>query len=171
MRTNYFGIILLIFLILFLELNISGKIELFNTRPDLLFIMVIFLSLHLDLAQSGIFGFVAGVLRDSTSISISGLYVILFLFCAIIVSFVGKMFYKEDSITQTWLTFIFCFMLNLFYGCILILKSEDLGIDFVLVRTLLISFYTALISPIIFFLLTRNFFKEFLGIKEVYKFR
>ncbi|MFC1807821.1 rod shape-determining protein MreD [Candidatus Omnitrophota bacterium] len=131
-------------------------ISVMGVKPDLLIILVIFFALSFSSHQAKRLAIVIGLLKDVTSASLLGSYTLSFLILAMIISYHQNKFFRERISTQMMIAFISYF----FVGVVIFLLNSFSSKSFpahysflsLIVRG---SAYTAVISPVVFFILSK----------------
>ncbi len=81
-------------------LNIQG------ISPCLAFALVIMIALESEPLESGLLGLLAGVLTDVLWGRVFGFNALLFMYAAILISFISGEFYKKSEFVTVWTTFL-----------------------------------------------------------------
>jgi len=148
-------------LLLTLQTTLLAFFPIQRIRPDLVFILILYLGLFYPPISGGILAVFLGFLMDLFSGNSFGLYTLsrpLIFYMAQL--FKGR-FYLESFTSQFFFVFIFGLVEGLFVLMLLkILNPGPMGHLYPLLFTFLLpqSFFTGLITPILFFLIRKKFF-------------
>lgn len=157
-RINLFAVLIFILISGLAQAGSFDSISLFGIKPDLLLVIVIFFSLSLSKENSLKIAIIAGLIKDINSSVILGSYTISFLLIALFLNYHQNKFYKERVSTQA----LICFLSHCVAECMVLLfaqvsyKAPMFHYPFfnIIFKGAL---YTAFISPIAFFALSRVF--------------
>lgn len=100
-------IYLLLMLAIFLHITILDRFRIFNSKPDIVFTLVIFSGLFLGPRIGLEVGIVSGFLRDLFTVGTFGLSAVIFGIAGYLVSKIGPKVYRELKLTQFVLVFTF----------------------------------------------------------------
>ncbi len=153
------GIILLI--AAFLEATFLNEIRLGGVQPELLLLSVLFLGLYKRGSWGFVTGLAAGGLKGIFSLSRSGTNLLVFAIIGLLIDCNRDKLYVENPLTQVFLSFFatllagagYYLLTGLFEGTPLCLSKSMRMIT-------LIGLYTAVISPVVFYILSRFFHAE-----------
>ncbi len=130
-------------------------------RPDFVFIQILYLGLFYPPVSGGILAFFLGFLMDLFSGNSFGLYTL----CRPLIFYMTQLFkgrfYLESFTSQFLFVFIFGLVEGLFVLMLIrILNPGPIGHLYPLIFAFLLpqSFFTALITPILFFVIRKKFF-------------
>lgn len=156
--------ILIILILGILQSTALNYVKIFRIKPNLLLISVIFFSLHFGEAKanfSSLAGFLSGLLEDILSNSLIGINALSFGLCGLIVGVQSSKIYKDSLFVHSLLTLIAALFTSLFWYCLFSLISESVRpfVEYSKHIILPASLYTALVSPVIFFVLSKVFGK------------
>ena len=152
--------ILIVFILGILQSTVLDYIKIFRVKPDVLLISVIFFSLHFGKANFGLLvGFFSGLLEDILSNSLIGVNAFSFGLCGLIMGAQGNKIYKDSLSVQSLVSFIAALFISLFSYCLFSLISEAVRpfVEYFKYIIFPASLYTALVSPAIFFILSKIF--------------
>jgi rod shape-determining protein MreD len=135
--------------------------------PEILLLVCAFISLYAAPKESLLACLGCGLLKDFFSVGRTGTYAIIFFIVALCLSSLRRYLYRERVLTQVAVGFAASFISNLLYIVFLNLFVSAFSFGDSWLFIFLISLYTGLISPIIFFLLGK--IKGYLGISETLK--
>jgi len=146
-----------------LDATALNYIEIFNVKPDVFLICVLFFALYGGLRTGILSGFAGGLIKDLFT---GGMFGVNILFLTLAGAFFGynfSKFYRERPFVQSALTF-FASLVYLFfyYGVTNVIKGAknipltDTGVWSLLVTVgIPVSLYTAALAPFLFFILRR----------------
>lgn len=98
-----------LFLYILLVLGVAAQVVLMmrlSWFPDLVLLMVVFVSIFRRVGESIVFSFVAGFLRGCFSLGTLGVDILLFPAVSALSSMLAKMFYRQNSAAQIFITTI-----------------------------------------------------------------
>lgn len=144
-------------LLLILQITIFNDFKVFGIKPDLLLILTIFFSLY----GGAIFGLSAGIsagfLKDVFSVSSLGINTFSFAIIGISFAVFKNRLFRESIFTQFILIITSCLLMAIVYNL-----ASSSGLDYpapIFLKTcFLISIYTSIWCPFVFFFLRRIFF-------------
>jgi len=102
------GLVLLSFVIEFLLFNLFGRWFV----PNLSILLIIFCDLYLGIRYSLFSAFIAGILKDSFSISAFGIHLYAFILCAYMTNITKRYIYHQGSRTSKLLLVFFICSIN-----------------------------------------------------------
>ena len=146
-------------LFLTLQTTLLRSLPVQRIRPDIVLILTLYLGLSYPLISGGILAFFMGYLMDLFSGNVLGLYT----FSRPLIFYIAQLFkgrfYLEGILSQ----FLFVFLSALVEGLLILvllngLNPNPLGNLYPMLFTVLLpqSFFTGLITPILFFLLNKD---------------
>jgi len=146
-------------LFLTLQTTLLKSLPVQSIRPDIVLILTLYLGLSYPLISGGILAFFMGYLMDLFSGNVLGLYT----FSRPLIFYIAQLFkgrfYLEGILSQ----FLFVFLSALVEGLLILvllngLNPNPLGNLYPMLFTVLLpqSFFTGLITPILFFLLNKD---------------
>lgn len=106
MKAKHIVFAVIIFLVVVLQNTLFEHIEIFNTRPNLMLVVIISCALLYGNVQGAIVGFILGLCYDITSGRMLGLHALLGLYLGLGVGIVNKRLYRENFIVIIFFTFI-----------------------------------------------------------------
>lgn len=114
----------LFFLIELLCTNLIGE----KYTPNLILLLIIYLSLSLGIRYSLLAAVLGGVFKDSFGVYVFGFYSFAFVFSAFMTTVISKWIYqKGNPITLFSVVFLVC-LLNLFLQCVISQNIHQLGL-------------------------------------------
>ena len=126
-RIGRFSIYLLLIIALILQSTAIDYIKIFNAKPDLVLLLVIFFGLFFGPGVGLETGFFAGLLKDILSTDIFGINTLTLAVTGLIVGALSAKFSKESRITQTVLVFAFAlFSMSIHYAVFSFLSNITL---------------------------------------------
>jgi len=143
---------------LIIESTLLNFFKIGGIQPNLMLILVVFLGLYSHWLEALEAGIAAGLLRGAFSTGPVGISVIAFGGCALLAAFVKNKVYRENFLTQIIITLLIALFLctAILLARIAVKDFFSAGIDLfaALTRTVfLISLYTSLFSPPVFYFL------------------
>ncbi|MBL7069115.1 MAG: rod shape-determining protein MreD [Candidatus Omnitrophica bacterium] len=143
---------------LILESTLFNFFKIGGIQPNFMLILVVFVGLYSEWGEALETGIAAGLLRGAFSAGSVGINLVAFGACALLVSYFKNKVYRENFLTQIIVTLTTALFISVFAILARIVMKDVLfvGIDLfgALTRTvLLISLYTSLFSPPIFYCL------------------
>lgn len=155
-KVNRFSIYLLLSASLILQLTVIDYIKIFNAKPDLMLLLVIFFGLFFGSSVGFETGFAAGLSKDILSVDIFGINTLTLGLTGLTVGILSPKFFKESRITQTALVFAFAlfFMLahyifNSFISKITYISFSEYLFALIIPASLYTSFISLTIFPIL----------------------
>lgn len=155
---------IMLLVVFFLQSTLIDLIKIYNTKPDLGSLFVIFVAIFFGWGAGLEAGFIFGLLKDIYSVDIFGINTATLAVTGLVVGLLSPKLFRESRMTQVFVVFIF----TLFYFSIHYMVSSAISkISYISFSEYLfslfipVSLYTALISNFIF-----PFFINRLGLKE-----
>ncbi|MDK2800737.1 MAG: rod shape-determining protein MreD [Clostridiales bacterium] len=105
MRAFIIGVILVITYVL--QSTVLQYIELWNIKPNLIVMLVIYFALLRGNVEGGIVGLFGGMLLDILSGKVFGLYALIGMYIGVLAGNFNKRFFKENYLVALLFTFIF----------------------------------------------------------------
>ena len=96
---SVFCLILVFFIIYFLQVNFFSWFNIANVKPNLFIILVLFIGLFANKKVAAVFGFLIGIYLDILTSKQVGISSIIFAFIGYLGDFLDKTFSKESKIT------------------------------------------------------------------------
>src|SRR5436305_14715969 len=97
---------ILAYIMLGLQLGIGGYAQYRGAAPNLVLLVVVFISLNAPPEESMLGSFLLGVMQDLVTLQPMGLYAFSYGVVALIVSNVAQLAYREHPLTQFFMTLI-----------------------------------------------------------------
>ena len=152
-RISIITILMMVVCAGFMQVTAFNYIEIAGIKPDILLLIVVFVSLSCQKPETIKAAIAAGIIKDVTSSSVFGSCALSFLVLGLLLSYYQRRFYKERILTQILFGFcsyifvaVFAFGFNLIAHKGLSLFHAYLNIAFKG------AFYTGTVSPLIFFI-------------------
>ena len=153
------GIVLLIAALL--EITFLNEVRLGGVQPELLLLSVVFFGLYKRGGWGFITGIAAGGLKGIFSLSRVGTNLIIFAIVGLLIDYNRDKLYAENPPTQVFLSFIAALLAGVgHYVLTSLFEGTSLCLSMSLRLIFFIAFYTAAISPVVFFILSRFFRAE-----------
>lgn len=159
-KVNRFSVYLLLFIMLVLQSTLLDYIKIFNAKPDLLLLLVIFFGLFFGGALGFETGLAAGLLKDILSVDIFGVNTIILALTGLMTGLLSPKFFKESKLTQYLLVFMLSTlsMFARYFIDLYISKITYINLsEYLSGQIIPASFYTSLVSAIIFPILIRRY--------------
>ncbi len=134
-------------------------IRIAGVKPDLLFIIIVYLAYSFGSFYGEVSGFIGGLLHDAISRSPLGLLAFPKVVLGFLVGMFGRAMFKSSIVTVTLMLFLASLLkgvITLFVCYIFHQASVSMVVSVILPE----AFYNALISPILFLLLDKLFERE-----------
>jgi len=149
-RISAVWIILAFLVFAILDLTALNYIKIFDVKPDIFLIGVIFFALYGGLGAGVLGGFASGLIRDIFTGGPFGVNIVFFTLAGIFLGYNFSKFYRNSPVAQMILSFLVSFSYVFFYDIFLtktgIWKSAGI----------LFSLYTAIAAPLLFFMLSKT---------------
>jgi len=163
-KVNRIQMHVLLLIVFFLQSTLLDLIKIYNTKPDLGAMFIIFIAIFFGWDTGLEAGFVFGLLKDIYSVDIFGINTATLAFTGLAAGLLSPKLFRESRITQFLVVFIF----TLFYFITHYLVSQTiLNINYISFSEYLlssfipVSLYTALVANFIFpFFINRFDLKE-----------
>ena len=160
MRRNILTIIyivLLIFLIFFIQLYMINPRELFGVKPNLILILSIVISLWFGIYVGGISSFCLGIVTDILFSSVSmGMFTISYTIVGIVVGTLNNNYRKESKMSLVYVTIIATFVFEIVQSfCYLIFFNAYTNIFYLLKQIIISSLLNIVIVYIIYSIIFR----------------
>ena len=141
-----------------LQCTVLNYLHILKTKPDILLILIIFFSLYYGGIYGMVVGAVCGLFTEATCGIPSGFFVFTYSLGGLILSRLGKWIYIRKILSQICTAFIFCFMVYSFLFLFFCAFNAELSL-FNAVTSIILpaSFYTAAVSPVVFWFLKTVF--------------
>lgn len=161
---RYWIFLLLILAVAILQSSALDLVRIWNVKPDIMFSVVVIVSLLLEFRLAIIFSIVSGIFKDSLGINYLAINTFLFPLWSLLILQVAKRMPLEGNLRQVTLIFIVVILNSL--ACRLFFFSTTVQIPFgIFARTLLLeSIYTTLLTQGIFIFVSNR-----LSLKEAFK--
>lgn len=161
-RIKLIFVILVFLLFAILDATLTNHIRIYDVKPDLFLIGVLFFALYGGLKAGASSGFVAGLVRDVFTGGPFGINVLFFTLAGCFFGYNFSKFYRESPTAQFILSFSMAMVYLLFYYVFLKFMrdaKDTFFIDIGVWKSVGIPFslYTALVAPLLFLLLRKTF--------------
>jgi len=136
-----------------IQLLFLDRIKIAGIKPDLLVLLVVFFAIFFGPSTGVEAGFVSGLFKDTYSLDIFGVNIVLLSLTGLIVGRVSPKLFKESKLTQGLLVFVssVLYMITHYFASSLILKITYVTLPEYLYGLILpSSFYTTMISLLLF---------------------
>lgn len=155
-RINTFAVILLVICAGLVQVAAFGYIRIFGVKPDILLIIAVFISLSCRRPEAVKASVLAGLAKDITSYSVLGSYTLSFLLLGLFLNYHQNKFYGERVSTQALLGFFSYIFASLPAFLLNSLAHRQLSGLYPFFDILLKgAFYTAAVSPVVFFIISK----------------
>jgi len=162
---RWFAYFILAYVMLGLQLGLGAHMQYRGTSPNLVLLVVIFLSLNAPRDEAMLGSFLLGAMQDLVTLEPMGLYAFSYGLVAMLVSLVGQLAYREHPLTHFFMTVVGGVMtavLLMIHGWIHPLSPAHTQAGVVIhavrqsPRVLMVSvIYTAILAPIVLGILQR----------------
>ena len=143
--------------IFFIENFLFKKMNIYGSRPELLLVITVFFGFYFGTAYGAEIGFLSGLLKDIFSVTFFGVNILLFILVGILAGSFRNKLAKESIIAQILFSIFAVYLLAMaHFFCLDELVRSDLGGEFWLL-TFFKAIYTAVLVPLLFFILSRIF--------------
>lgn len=163
-KINRIQMYLVLIAIFFLQVTALDLIKIFNTKPDLSSLFVIFIAVFFGWETGLEAGFVSGLLKDLYSVDLFGVNAAALALIGAAAGLLSPKFFRESKMTQFFIVFIFTLLYFFIHYFILssVRSISHISIRAYIFRSFIpISLYTALLAYFIFPFLIDKF-----GLKE-----
>ncbi|MBL7157610.1 MAG: rod shape-determining protein MreD [Candidatus Omnitrophica bacterium] len=157
MQNNRFALYASLAMLLFMELAVFNKLRIFGVRPELLLIATVFFGFHFGAARGMEVGMISGILKDLFSMTAFGVNVFSFLLVGFLAGFLKDKLFKEDFITQFFLS---CASVYFVSGIYFLYLDKIVGNNLSAVfwkQGGVKALYTGCMAPVLFFAFTKIF--------------
>lgn len=140
-----------------IQISALNYIEISGIKPDIFLAAVILIALYNGKGAGAEAGIIAGIIYGIATGGIFGIAIASFIICGYLAGVLGKNLYKEITILRCLTVFVFTIAYGLIYYAIYsVVQIRLFPFAFLAMHAVLpCSFYTALISPIIFLMLKK----------------
>lgn len=159
MKPNKLLIFSLVILFAVLQATLFNYIRIFRIKPDVLLLLVIFFSFYYGRIYGLVVGALCGLFSEATSAVPTAAVVFLYSFGGLILGQLGRWVLSLRALGQMSISFIFSFVIYFFLFFLLQTSGANLSIFNSLISVILpASFYTAAVSPVLFYFLKTVFY-------------
>jgi rod shape-determining protein MreD len=157
-RVNILTALTFVLLAGLVQASAFDYISIAGTKPDLLLIIAIFFALYSTSDESKKLSMACGLVEDITSSSIFGSYAVSFLITSLFLNYNQRRFYKDKPLTQIIITFFCYIVVSTFALLCNLIARKGLVLSYPYFPVFFKgAFYTAVISPLVFFTLSKIF--------------
>ena len=150
LKVNKWFLLLVIFTLGILQVTVFDYFKIFGIKPDLFLICVIALSLELELKWAFFFSLLAGSLKDIFSTGSPGINTLLFASWNFVIIRLSRNVTLDNALVRVILVWIIAILHNLIIRVIYLFSGRAVPLGVFLRITFVGSFYTALVSPLVF---------------------
>lgn len=144
-------IVLLIFLIFFIQLYLINPRELFGVKPNLILILSIVISLWFGLYVGGISSFFLGIITDILFGSTIGIFTISYTIVGVVVGVLNNNYRKESKMSLVYVSIIATFVFEIVqYFCYLLFFSSYINLFYLLKQMIISSLLNIVIVYVIY---------------------
>ena len=155
-RINTLVIMLLVICAGLVQVTAFSYMEILGVKPDILLVLVVFISLSCYKPEMLKASILAGLAKDITSSSVLGSYALSFLLVGLFLNYHQNKFYREKASTQVILGFCSYLFVSMLVFWLNALAHRELSISYLFFNILIKgAFYTAIISPAVFFIASK----------------
>ncbi len=155
-------LICILFTITIFQTAVIPHLAVLGVTPDLFLIFTIFYSLHVEIKRGAIVNWICGILKDIFSLGFFGFSAFLLVLVGYVIGLVREFVFKDHPLTQVLITFISGIFYGFSYLAFLFIFFEDVKLTGMAQKTLFSALYSAIVSPLLFFLF--NIFRSKLKI-------
>ena len=152
-KINRYSLYIVLIAAFLIQLLFLDRIKIAGARPDLLVLLVIFFAIFFGPSAGAEAGFVSGLFKDTYSLDIFGVNIVLLSLTGFIVGGLSPKLFKESKLTQALLVFassVLCMIIH-YFASSLILKITYVTLPEYLYGLILpSSFYTTMLSVLLF---------------------
>jgi len=155
-RISAIAIILLVVCAGFIQVGAFDYIEIAGIKPDLLLVIVIYISLACQGPETIKAAITAGIIKDVTSSAVFGSYVLSFLALGLLLNYHQRRFYKERIPAQMMFGLCSYIFVAIFVFGINLIAQRGIGPFYPFFDVAIKgALYTGFISPLVFFTASR----------------
>lgn len=155
-RISFITIMMIVICAGFMQVAAFDYIEIAGIRPDILLLIVISVSLSCQKPETVKTAIAAGLIKDVTSSSVFGSYILSFLVLGLFLNYHQRRFYKERIFTQALFGFCSYIFIAIFIFGLNSIAHRDLGLFYIFLNIAVKgAFYTAVVSPLVFFVTSK----------------
>ena len=152
-RVSIIAIIMMVVCAGFIQVTAFDYIEIAGINPDILLLIVVFVALSCQKSETIKAAIAAGFIKDVTSSSVFGSYVLSFLVLGLLLNYHQRRFYKERVLTQISFGFFSYIFVAIFAFGLNLIAHKGLGLFNTFLNIALKgAFYTGAVSPMVFFI-------------------
>ena len=148
-------LLLVVIALVLIQTTFVRWIEIAGVKPDLMLILVVYVSLHARPEDSFANSLLVGLWKDIYSTERFGLYMLLYAACGVVVNHVRKDLFKEHFVTQMMVVFTCACGCNLIVSAVHMLRFGLLNVGQFLWLSIAGAAYTAAVAPLGFFVLKK----------------
>ncbi len=140
----------------FIQVTAFGYIEIAGIKPDILLLIVIFISLSCQKSETIKAALIAGIIKDVASSSVFGSYMLSFLVLGLFLNYHQRKFYKEKIFTQALFGFCSYIFMAIFVFGFNSIAHRGFGPFYIFFNIVVKgALYTAVVSPLVFFVTSK----------------
>ena len=152
-KINRYSLYIMMIAAFLIQLLFLDHIKIAGAKPDLLVLLVVFFAIFFGPGTGARTGFVAGLFKDTYSLDIFGVNIVLLSLLGLIAGMLGPKLFRESKLTQGLLVFVSSalYMTIHYFASYLILKITYVTLpEYIYGLILPTSFYTAMIALFLF---------------------
>lgn len=142
-------IVVLIYIFSLLQVTVLNNFKFFGIKPDLLFVIIVILSVFLEWRRVLFFSLFAGILKDMFFVEPFGINTILFPLMSYLVHKVSRKISVEDIYALMVVVFISVFLNNSIARIISVFSVKFIPFGIFTRGIFIESLYSAIISPLV----------------------
>jgi len=154
------NIYIAVFLIFFTELIIFQNVRIFNIRPDLLLIAVLFFGFNFGIMRGLEAGALIGILKDIFSIGHFGVNIFAYVAVGFISGVLKNKLAKENFLSEFFLAFSTIYITSGIYFLYLTKSLSQISEQISWQGCLYKALFTGLLAPVLFFILKKTLFSK-----------
>jgi rod shape-determining protein MreD len=127
------------------EITLFNLLALKGTKPDLMLLLTVFISLSLPAPRAILAGYTIGLIKDLGSSAGLGSHGLLFMLISLGISELRGIVFKESLFVQFWIVLISSLFAELIPGGYFMIKLPGLKLETFLITLIVSTFYTTLL--------------------------
>ncbi|NUO07504.1 MAG: rod shape-determining protein MreD [Candidatus Brocadia sp.] len=152
---RWFTFFCILFCISIFQSTLLSWINFGSAVPDLYFPLVVFYSFLTDVKRNTMANWFTGLSKDLFSEGSLGINSVFFVAVGFLLWSFREILFRGHLVTQILVTFIFSVIYNVLYAVHTMISFRSLSLSTALWTTLLCSFYTAMLVPVLFWIFNK----------------
>ncbi len=155
-RISAIAIILLVVYAGLIQVGAFNYIEIAGIKPDLLLLIVVYISLACQGPETVKAAITAGIIKDVTSSAVFGSYVLSFLVLGLLLNYHQRRFYKEKILARIMFGFCSYIFIAIFIFGFDAIAQRGIGSFYPFFNVAIKgALYTGIVSPLVFFVASK----------------